>query len=433
MSPSSSRAPSKLEKARQARENGDRRLAEKLYYSALDEQPDELEALGFVSTQALLRGDPKLCIQILEAGKASHARDGDLLRTLGIAYRSIGDRARALEHFSAACAVNPRDYFARLPMAQLYEEADKLYPAVAAYFGALTSAQLEGLWLDKASTPTDLLDAVQHAVQVVRRHRPAILSSILEPLWRRHGRPALRRIEHALRIYLREIDPGYSDSRQRPLFFYIPELPARPYFDTAIFTWAKRIEQKAPLIRQELLELIQSRAVFEPFHEQNGPEQIKGLLRNETADSGWDTYFLYRHGEEFVDHGLRCPRTASSLRDLPLATIRDHAPEALFSLLRPGTHILPHRGVTNCRLVAHLPLVVPPDCAIVVGGETHTWEEGRLVVFDDTFEHEAWNRSDSLRAVLILDIWHPDLDSVEREALQALIPAIGDFNRQSGL
>ena len=79
-------------------------------------------------------------------------------------------------------------------------------------------------------------------------------------------------------------------------------------------------------------------------------------------------------------------------------------------MFTPGTHLLPHRGVTNTRVVAHLPLIVPPDCALRVGGEEHAWQEGRVVVFDDTYEHEAWNRSDQVRVVLIFDLWNPAPD-----------------------
>jgi aspartate beta-hydroxylase len=91
----------------------------------------------------------------------------------------------------------------------------------------------------------------------------------------------------------------------------------------------------------------------------------------------------------------------------------------------PGTHLLPHRGVTNARLVAHLPLIVPEECALRVGGELHHWQEGRVVVFDDTYEHEAWNRSTRNRVVMIFDIWNPYLTEVERLAIAELIPQMG--------
>ncbi len=126
-------------------------------------------------------------------------------------------------------------------------------------------------------------------------------------------------------------------------------------------------------------------------------------------------------------------KTAALLDSLPLAYIPDHAPEVCFSILTLGTHILPHRGVTNARIVVHLPLIVPADCALSVGGEVHAWQEGRCVAFDDTFEHEAWNRSAQTRAVLILDTWNPYLSAEECAVISDVIVAIGAFNRECGL
>jgi aspartate beta-hydroxylase len=76
-----------------------------------------------------------------------------------------------------------------------------------------------------------------------------------------------------------------------------------------------------------------------------------------------------------------------------------------------------------------LPLIVPPDCALNVGGEIHEWREGRAVVFDDTYEHEAWNRSQQTRVVLIFDLWNPHLTEAERAAIEQLVPAMGDFRK----
>jgi aspartate beta-hydroxylase len=101
----------------------------------------------------------------------------------------------------------------------------------------------------------------------------------------------------------------------------------------------------------------------------------------------------------------------------------------LFSVFTTGTHLLPHRGVTNTRVVGHLPLLVPEDCALSVGGEIHVWRPGEVVVFDDTYEHEAWNRSPRTRVVMIFDTWNPYLTEAERAAVTDLVTAIGDFRR----
>ena len=68
----------------------------------------------------------------------------------------------------------------------------------------------------------------------------------------------------------------------------------------------------------------------------------------------------------------------------------------------------------------------------MVGGERHDWREGHAVVFDDTYEHEAWNRGSRTRVVLIVDVWSPHLSLAERDAV-ALVAAMGDLNRAAGV
>jgi aspartate beta-hydroxylase len=91
---------------------------------------------------------------------------------------------------------------------------------------------------------------------------------------------------------------------------------------------------------------------------------------------------------------------------------------------------MPHYGVTNTRLVMHLPLLVPSDCALrIVDGGEHCWREGELMMFDDTFQHEAWNRSASTRMILLMDCWNPHLTDPERLAVKQLVETISDFQR----
>jgi aspartate beta-hydroxylase len=91
------------------------------------------------------------------------------------------------------------------------------------------------------------------------------------------------------------------------------------------------------------------------------------------------------------------------------------------SRLPAGAHISPHRGPTNLRVRCHLAITVPAgDCAIRVGNETRAWDEGKCLVFDDSFEHEAWNHSDGERIVLIVDLWHPGLSATEATLLEGL-------------
>ena len=108
--------------------------------------------------------------------------------------------------------------------------------------------------------------------------------------------------------------------------------------------------------------------------------------------------------------------------DVPRISVR--APNILFSKLTAGARIPPHHGMLNARLICHLPLIVPPGCGFRVGPETRQWDAGKLLIFDDTIEHEAWNGGDRDRVVLIFDVWHPDLEAEERRAISTLFDAI---------
>ena len=116
-------------------------------------------------------------------------------------------------------------------------------------------------------------------------------------------------------------------------------------------------------------------------------------------------------------NAVRCPETLKVLAAVPQPEMRGRTPSAMFSLLQPKTRIPPHTGVTNARLVAHLPLIVPEGCGFRVGGETRPWIEGKPFAFDDTIEPEAWTDSDHLRSVLIFDVWNPHLTERERELI----------------
>ena len=84
----------------------------------------------------------------------------------------------------------------------------------------------------------------------------------------------------------------------------------------------------------------------------------------------------------------------------------------------------------NTRLICHLPLLVPNGCGLRVGAETRSWVEGELLIFDDSFEHEAWNRGTSDRTILLFEIWRPDIDTDEREQLTRIFSAIDTYSEQ---
>jgi aspartyl/asparaginyl beta-hydroxylase (cupin superfamily) len=195
--------------------------------------------------------------------------------------------------------------------------------------------------------------------------------------------------------------------------FYYPFLPADEFFDRSHFPWLERLEAATPFIRKELESILASPDPgLAPYIEM--PSGTPANLWSDLDHSpDWSALHLWRDGERNDIACQRAPRTAELVESLPLARIPGRAPAVFFSILKAGKIIPPHTGVTNIRAIVHLPLIVPHDCGFRVGGETRQWREGEAFAFDDTIEHEAWNRSKQDRAVLILDCWNPHLSEDE--------------------
>jgi aspartyl/asparaginyl beta-hydroxylase (cupin superfamily) len=138
----------------------------------------------------------------------------------------------------------------------------------------------------------------------------------------------------------------------------------------------------------------------------------------------WSAFYLWKHGELVRENAARCSKTVQALAAVPFSQFKNRSPSVLFSLLRPGGHIPPHTGEINARLICHLPLIVPPTCALRVGNDTRAVVEGKAWVFDDTIEHEAWNRSSETRVILLFEIWRPELTPEERALVSAMFEAI---------
>ena len=213
---------------------------------------------------------------------------------------------------------------------------------------------------------------------------------------------------------------------QEPTGYYVPELPQIQFFDRADFEWVSTLEAATDAIRQEVTNLLAAGGKgFRPYmtsHIDQARADVNPLLDN----SDWSTLFLCENGAESGDVIGRCPRTWAAMQAVPLPRIAG-APTVMFSLLRPGARIAPHTGMHNARLICHLPLIVPENCGFRVGNDVRQWEPGKLLIFDDTIEHEAWNDSGDDRVVLIFDIWRPELSQQEREEIAVFFanPALG--------
>jgi aspartate beta-hydroxylase len=412
--------------------------AERALWDLLRGTPGDADALNFLAVCAHGRGRADEALELLL--QARHANPGDAATfvNLGSLQRERGRLDEAQAAFAEAVRLAPDIPAARLRLGEVLEARGLLREALPTYYGAVMTAQKRKAWLSDETTEPALRPLVMHAMRVIDSGRRALFTGLLAPLRDLHGDAGLRRVARCLATYLGELRPAYADPAQQPTFLYMPDLPSTRFFERDLFPWYEAIEAQTAAIRAEMQAVFAADGSgFEPFfgHFDGKNARIEDHLRNDRGEApNWDAFFFYRHGARYDANAARCPITAAALDATPLCRIREHAPEVCFSVLTPGSHILPHRGVTNTRVVTHLPLVVPPgDLVLNVSGERMHWHEGRCFSFDDTFEHEAWNRSDETRVVLLFDVWNPYLTAIERDALTTLISGIGDFNRAAGL
>ena len=236
---------------------------------------------------------------------------------------------------------------------------------------------------------------------------------------------ATPRVAEALRMLAGE-QPLYL---QQPSMFYFPGLAQRPFFGRTDFEWVPAIEDATDAIRAELLAMIDNSSDrFGPYvtASPDRPPPNNPLLDK----PDWGAAWLWKDGVVADGMDELCPATLAAIELAPQPLIPGRAPIALFSRLTPGTHIQPHHGMLNTRLICHLPLIVPDGCGIRVGAETRSWREGEMLVFDDSFEHEAWNRGTGDRTILLFEIWRPDIDADERAQLTRIFSAIDTYAEQ---
>ena len=213
---------------------------------------------------------------------------------------------------------------------------------------------------------------------------------------------------------------------QEPSSFYFPGLPQRQFYERSEFPWLRHIEEAVPEMQDELRAVLSNGDEFAPYVEATAerPHAANPLIN----DPSWGAHYFWRNGEIVSENATRCPVTMKILEIAPMPHIDQRSPIALWSLLKPGTHIQPHHGLLNTRLICHIPLIVPNDCAIRVGNETRTWNVGKALIFDDSFEHEAWNRSNETRVILLFEIWRPEISLEERAALTVIFQTINDYH-----
>ena len=214
---------------------------------------------------------------------------------------------------------------------------------------------------------------------------------------------------------------------QKPSMFHYPGMPQREFYERREFPWLEHLEAAIPDMKDELAAVLAKTQKFSPYVESiaNRPRPNNPLL----DDSNWGAFYFWKSGEEITENTAQCPKTVSALGAAPIPIIKERSPMALYSVLEADTHIAPHYGLLNTRLICHIPLILPADCALRVGGETRPWKDGEALIFDDSFEHEAWNHSKERRVILLFEVWRPEISEAERSALTTIFEAINEYQK----
>jgi hypothetical protein len=317
-------------------------------------------------------------------------------------------------------ALEPHNIDALVKKGDLSAAAGDHRAASAFYKSALAAASSSG------QLSSSVKPAIDRALAGVQRAERLFLDHLERGLtlagFGAGGRPP--RFELALEMLLGRAHA--NPKLQRPTGFYYPGLEERRFYDPLRFGWAAAIEQAAVGMLAEL------RVAESAGHDDFMPYLVSDASRPRSEFHGlrdnpdWSTLQLWDKGKPAASaRYFTATLTAVEATDVPRISVR--APNILFSRLAAGASIPPHHGMINARLICHLPLIVPAGCGFRVGGEIRSWEPGKLLIFDDTIEHEAWNRGESERVIVIFDVWHPDLDERERHAISAMFEAIDAY------
>jgi aspartyl/asparaginyl beta-hydroxylase (cupin superfamily) len=376
----------------------------------------DIEALG---RNAFRRGDLAAAREHYEALVRADGTDPQQWVNLAVVCQGLRDESGEEAAIRGALARDPMDLLALILNAGLLERQGKRHEAARAH-GAVAAVSPP---IDRLHP--DLKPAVVHALEYRDRYQREVgdyLQRQLEPVYDDVKGEDVRRFRDSVDMMVGRKRRFESQSA----IYHFPRLPAIEFFDRESFPWLDAIEAETDAIRDEFLAALSAEKGFTPYitYPQGVPLNQWVELNN---SPDWSAFHLIKMGERVAANAGQCPRTMKALERAPQPDQPGRTPSAMFSLLKPRTRIPPHNGVTNVRLVTHLPLIVPEGCGFRVGNDTRHWVPGKAWVFDDTIEHEAWNDSDKLRVVLIFDIWHPHLSAAERALVTRMSSALNEF------
>jgi aspartate beta-hydroxylase len=382
--------------------------------------PAHPAVLNELGVRMLRQGDAAKARELFERATRADGSHPALWSNLASSLHLLNLFSEELQALERALALEPRHLPSLLQKGQLIEQSGDTRNAARSYRNALATIA------PGAPLPETVRVAAEHARTVVASDDQTLAQEIesrMAPLREQHGAADFRRATRCVEM----LTGRRSRYASEPTFMFFPQIPTVEFFDRAEFPWLDALEAATDDIRQELIQvMVSDREGLEPYiaYREGLPLDQWKELNNSRR---WSAYFLWNQAKPQSAHIARCPRTAAVLEKLPLCDVPNHGPTAYFSILDARTRIPPHTGVTNTRAIVHLPLIVPPGCGFRVGSETREFSPATAWVFDDTIEHEAWNDSDTPRAILIIDTWNPFLSAAERDVVRAATEVVGTY------
>lgn len=438
MPPSSSALPSEqdlIQRALQLAREGKPEQAEGALHDALRGHPDSLDARALLGAFAFRQHRYEEAVAAYGICARERPRNAAFQFNLGIAKERTGDLPGAIDALLAACRLNRRNWrFALFAGAALEAAGRREEAAVVFSLGDDVDPAMRAA-RNNPALDAEIRSRSTMADRVMREHFTRLHDRAIDEYERRAVaasgvRPDLARVRNAIWTQTHDRPFRFRTQRQQPSIFYMPDLEARPVTPRERLPWAATIEAATSEIRGEYLAALAADVPMAPYVDASEKSPAWQGLR---GNLDWSALHLYKSAQAtpLLSHFRK---TLQALEAADVVRVEGVKPiEMFFSRMRPGAHIPPHFGCANNRLTVHLPLIVPAGCSIRVGDETHTWREGELFAFDDSFEHEAWNTSDRDRVVLIFESHHPDLSSAERAAVEHAFESRGRWLRERRL
>ncbi|XP_065062997.1 aspartyl/asparaginyl beta-hydroxylase-like [Rhopilema esculentum] len=350
----------------------------------IEDCPSTLKKLALLRSAERLSflGKPLGAVRVLEKLVAFLPSDPDVNRALGVQYLLAGETAKALAPFEKVLEVLPTDGHSKSHVGFILKSLDKFNESIPYLTEGINSGDPGA---DNGRFYFHLGDAY------IRLYKP----------------------DEARRVYEQGARKGiFLSALQRSLYNADTPLTARPWWthkETGYSKHLAALEANWKTIRDEAVGLLNKK-------EHGGFEQEAEKLQD-TGD--WKQLTLFERGSQVWAGCKRAPKTCAIVSKMSEATGCSRG-QIKFSVMYPGTHVWPHTGPTNCRLRAHLGLVIPKNVFIRAGDETRTWQAGKVIVFDDSFEHEVWHNGTSVRLILIIDFWHPELTAQQKRTLSPI-------------